>query len=129
MEDKQDKINFWITSSDRDAVVAQDTFHNGHYHYALFFWQLVIEKLLKALMIQNTEEYPLPAHDLVKLAKRAKIELSEEQRQQFLEITTFNLEARYDNYKHAFYEKATQEYAVKWIAICKEIQQWLKQQL
>lgn len=75
MQDKQAKINYWLESAKRDAQVAQDTYNNRHYHYALFFWQLVIEKTLKALTIIKTDTYPHPIHDLTKLAKQANINL------------------------------------------------------
>lgn len=76
MQDKQAKVDYWLESSDRDAQVATEMYQNGHYNYALFFWQMVLEKLLKALIIHRTDTHPLPVHDLVKLAKLAQIELS-----------------------------------------------------
>lgn len=100
-------------------------FEKGHYHYSLFFWQLVLEKLLKAIIISRTENYPIPVHDLVKLAKNAQLPLTDKQTKELQEITTFNLEARYDDYKHAFYQKATKKYALKWIQICQELEKLL----
>lgn len=129
MLDKQAKINYWLESSDRDVLVAQDTFNHHHYHYTLFFWQLVLEKLLKAIIIHHTDQSPLPVHDLVKLASSVKLTLDQTQLSQLQEITTFNLEARYDDYKHAFYKKATLEYTSHWVQICQELRQWLKQQI
>lgn len=129
MQDKKEKIAYWLESSKRDSVVAQDLFGKGHYHYALFFWQLVLEKLLKAIIINNTDDYPLPIHDLVKLAKQANLQLNQTQKDQLQEITTFNLQARYDDYKHEFYKKATKIYATKWISISQELHRWLKNQL
>ena len=48
---------------------------------------------------------------------------------QFNEITTFNLEARYDDYKLAFYQKATHEYNQKWSQACKDLHLWIKGQI
>jgi hypothetical protein len=43
--------------------------------------------------------------------------LNEEELIQLKEISTFNITARYDNYKRDFYNKATEEYASEWIQI------------
>ncbi len=37
------------------------------------------------------------------------------------EITTFNISARYDDYKFKFYKKATREFTDKWLKIGKEL--------
>ncbi|PIQ69852.1 DNA-binding protein, partial [Candidatus Shapirobacteria bacterium CG11_big_fil_rev_8_21_14_0_20_40_12] len=53
------------------------------------------------------------------MASEAGIELTEEQKQDFKEITSYNIEARYDDIKLSFYKKATKEYALKWAKKCK----------
>jgi len=65
-------------------------------------------------------------HDLVRLAKLAKIPLDQKLISQLNEITTFNIEARYDDYKLSFYKKANLEYAKKWIKICQQIYDFVK---
>jgi len=40
---------------------------------------------------------------------------------QLTEISTFNIAARYDDYKFKFYKKATHEYAKKWLAVSKKL--------
>jgi len=91
----------------------------------LFMWHLAIEKILKARIIFQDKQ-PLYIHDLSRLAKEAEIELLPELVAQLNEITTYNIEARYDNIKYAFYKKATKEYTTKWIATCRQIYQFIK---
>ena len=80
---------------------------------------MVIEKLLKALYAKNNKGAPYApkAHDLLYLAEKLNIELTEEQEITLNEITTFNLSTRYDDYKRAFYNKCTDEYTEEQINI------------
>lgn len=88
---------------------------------------LVIEKLLKAIYIKNTHDdnQPPRIHDLLLLAKRAKVNPSENQQDQLDMITTFNISARYPDYKYRFYKKCTSEYTAERIDEIKELRVWL----
>jgi HEPN domain-containing protein len=123
---EKDLIEYWRKSAERDLEVAEGNFRLGHYHWSLFFFQLVLEKILKSLVVKNKKESALPTHDLVKLASEAGVELTTEQKQDFKEITSYNIEARYDDIKLSFYKKATRQYAQKWTQKCKEYYLWLK---
>lgn len=120
-------VEFWRKSAENDLKVAEDNLKLGHFHWALFFFQLVLEKILKSIVVKKKSENPLPTHDLVKLASEAGLELTEEQKQDFKEITSYNIEARYDDIKLSFYRKATRKYAEKWAKKCKEYYLWLKE--
>jgi len=67
------------------------------YNWALFLGHLVIEKLLKALFVKKLERHAIFSHDLLRLATKANLVLNVEQEEWLDEITTFNLNARYDN--------------------------------
>lgn len=124
---QEDLVKFWINSAKDDLIVARDNFKLGHYHWSLFFYQLVLEKTLKSLIVQRGE-VPDPVHNLVKLSNQAKIKLGEAQNKDFVEISTFNIEARYDDIKQSFYKKANKEFVQKWAKKCEEYFLWLKKQ-
>ncbi|MBU2599298.1 hypothetical protein KJ849_01790 [bacterium] len=44
-------------------------------------------------------------------------------------ITTFNINVRYPDYKHEFYQKCTKEYTETNISKIKELRLWLKKQI
>ncbi|MBI4239380.1 HEPN domain-containing protein [Candidatus Uhrbacteria bacterium] len=73
----QDTIRYWKNSSKKDFEVAQGLFSLKHYAHALFFCHLSLEKLLKALYVRNSHEHAPYIHDLVIIARRAKIELDD----------------------------------------------------
>lgn len=125
---QEDAVRFWLEAADEASQTAEDTYSAGHPNWAFFFWHLSIEKLLKGLITKVGEEI-IPVHDLVKLALRAKISLSEKQRDLLSEISSYAISARYDDIKKSYYMKVTKpEYKDKWSGICREIIIWLKKQ-
>lgn len=117
-------VRYWLESAKRNVKVAEDSFGAGHYDWSLFFWHLVLEKTLKGL-ITGQGKIPPPVHNLRNLAKFAGLNLTKVLDKNLKEITGFNLEARYDDYKFKFYKKATQSFTKKWTQVCREIYQWL----
>ena len=100
----------------------------GDVTWALFIGHIVIEKLLKAWYVQNTVDNTPPfIHDLVRLAEKGGLPLSENQKDILDTITTFNLRARYDDYKMEFHRKCTKEFAEEWSDHIKEFREWIKE--
>ena len=123
-----DLMNYWIESADEDFNVMLDLKEKNRNTYCLFFGQMVIEKLLKALYAKNNKGAPYApkTHDLLYLAEKLNLKLTEEQEVILNEITTFNLSTRYDDYKRAFYNKCTDEYTKEQINKIKEVKAWLE---
>ena len=119
-------IQYWEKSSENDFEVAQDLFKSKRYSYALFFCHLTLEKLLKSFIVRYTKKSAPLEHNLVRLADKAGFTLSGAQKDLLSEITTFNIKARYDDYKTNFYKKATKVYAQKYISETKNLIVWLK---
>jgi HEPN domain-containing protein len=122
-------INHWTDSSDRDYRTMQNLYHSRDYNWSLFIGHLVIEKLLKAIYIKNKHEHPVPIHDLSRIATKAGIECSEEILNLLDTITTFNINARYEDAKQNFYLKCTKEFTETWINNISEIRKWITAQL
>lgn len=126
--DKEEVIKYWQDTAKDALETADSLFLIGRYHHALFFCHLALEKILKGLVLVKTGESALPIHNLVKLANQANVVLSSEQEKSLSEITTFNISARYDDIKKAFYNKAKKDYATEWFSKTKELYQWAKNQ-
>jgi len=125
---KEETIKYWIIASERDKKSALDMLRDGNYNWSLFLWQLVLERLLKVLIVKKDKEV-IRTHNLVRLSEIADIELSDDQRAELTEISRFNIEARYDDYKDEFYRKATKEYTKKWSEIAQRIEKWIIQKI
>ena len=119
-------ISYWVSSSDKDYKVMVDLFKNGHYTWALFIGHLVIEKLLKAIYSQQYLKNPPLIHDLLRLAEKCGFDLDDEQKDILDTVTTFNIQARYDDYKLEFFNKCTKNFTEKWIRSIEELRAWLK---
>ncbi|PIZ64227.1 DNA-binding protein [Candidatus Roizmanbacteria bacterium CG_4_9_14_0_2_um_filter_39_13] len=111
-----------------DMATADDLLHAKRFDWCLFIWHLVIERSLKALLVKKGIRYPL-VHDLERLAREAKIEFTQEELDQLNEITTYNIEALYDEIKYEFYRKATKEYTTRWVNISKKLVNRIKAEL
>jgi len=113
-------IKNWLLKAENDIATANDLYKSKHYDWCLFIWHLAIEKALKAKISSLKKEY-LYTHKLVKLAELAEFPINKKVLEQLREITSYNIEARYDDYKLSFYKKATKEYTSKWVIICEDI--------
>ncbi len=107
--EKKDVIKFWVDSADEDFKAMESLYKTSHYSWSLFLGHLVLEKLLKAHYIKNIDDNYPQVHQLLKIAESGKLDLTEDQKDFLLEVTTFNIKARYPDYKNRFYKKATGE--------------------
>ena len=112
---QEEAVKYWISSAEEDWSVAHSLLKSDKYNHALFFLQLALEKLIKAVHVSQKDESPLYIHNLVLLAQKAGIEFSEEELADLKEISSFNVSARYDSYKRDFYKKSTREFAIQWM--------------
>jgi HEPN domain-containing protein len=129
MENEQKIIEYWSTASKQDFETAEILFENKKYYNALFFCHLSVEKYLKAIIVKKTHGAPPLVHDLVRLAEKAGIILSAKQKNELAEISTFNIKARYDDYKLSFYKKANKRFTSKYVTKTRKILKWLGKQL
>lgn len=123
-----DLMNFWIESSEDDYNVMNLLYSSKKNSYCLFFGHLVIEKLLKALYAKKNKSAPYApkSHDLLYLAEKMDLEITEEQEDLLDTITRFNMNARYDDYKKEFQTKCTDEYTTKQKENIEEVRGWLR---
>lgn len=123
---KDKLIKYWIDSSDDDFKTMMTMYKTKHYNWSLFVGHLMIEKLLKAYYFQEKEVFPPFIHNLLRLAEKSNLELTNEQKKNFATVTAFNINTRYDDYKMSFQKKCTPEFTTHWINILKEMRLWIK---
>jgi HEPN domain-containing protein len=126
---KDEYIAYWLAESDKDLAVMESLFASGHYTWALFVGHLALEKVLKAMYVKQVEVQVPRVHHLLKIARDCGLQLTSDQEDFLLEVTTYNLKGRYPDYKQSFSRKATSEFTAKRIVQIKEMQQWLKEQM
>ncbi len=126
---KEELVEYWVSSSDIDFKTMENLVKSKDYLWALFVGHLVIEKLLKAYYVKTVDDNPPWMHQLLRLAEKTDLSMTEEQKDDLLLITTFNINVRYPDYKHEFYRKCTKEYTETNIGKIKELRLWLKKQV
>lgn len=125
--DKQKLIDYWLKSSDEDFDTMIVLFENKKYNWSLFIGHLLVEKLLKALFIKVNSDYPPMIHNLLRLAEKSNIELTEERKVFLVSVTAFNINARYDDYKMSFQKLCTPEFTKYWVEEIKTNTAWIKE--
>jgi len=122
-------VQHWLDSADKNQETMIHLVDSKDYSWALFLGHLVIEKTLKALYVKRLQKHAIFTHDLLRLSKKIDLELSEDFEEWLDELTTFNLNARYDNYKQEFHQLCTKEFTEIWLERIEKLKLWLKNQL
>jgi len=126
---KEEHITYWLKTAEHDFEVANHLFETGRYDWCLFISHLVIEKVLKAFWVRDVDDIPPHHHNLLKIAKEARLNLSEEQKLFLDDVTGFNIQVRYPDQKFNFYKLCTKEFTTEKFEKIKELYQWLLSQL
>ncbi len=125
--DKQGHIDYWEQLAKEDFETAEYNFAGKRFVPALFFLNLSIEKILKANWVaDNLSNTPPFTHDLQKIASETDVELNATQYDYLSVINTWNIEARYPDYKKRLYQIADETYLNHHLKKCAELLQCLQ---
>ncbi len=92
----------------------------GDYEFALFTSHLAVEKAFKAKIIAEKQIAPPRSHNLMQLAEKLQLPLSEAEKLQLRELSSFAEFARYGDETWVDAE-ATKKNTEEWLAIASEI--------
>ena len=104
----------------------ENLFENSHYMWSLYIGHLILEKVIKARYIFDNETIPPKTHDLVKLIKSTKLNVSEDNLIFLNKVNDFNIETRYTDFKSKLYNECNKEFTEINLNKIKEIYQWIK---
>lgn len=128
--DTDQHIKFWLDGADHDLEAAESLLTSGKFDWCLFLGHLVLEKALKAVYVRDNENHlPPRTHNLVRIAEATRLKIDDDIRVFLDEVTAFNLEVRYPDYKRDFFKRCTQDFSEKKIKQIKDFFQWLKDNL
>ncbi len=91
-----------------------------------FLGHLSIEKLLKALYVKIFNESPPHKHDLVLLAAKCGLNPDEKRQLDLKIINSFNIEARYPDYKLTFYKMCTPDFVTNEMLRIGKVRSWIE---
>ena len=104
-------------------------YESGDYPHALFFGHLYLEKVLKALIVQETESHSPYGHDLLHLARRAKLPLKGEQEDDFDRISKHHINCRYPEDLEEMQRRYTKKYCQNELEKIRGLAAWLKSKM
>ncbi|MBI4648280.1 MAG: HEPN domain-containing protein [Bacteroidia bacterium] len=123
---KQEHIEYWLQSSKEDLKTAIQLFKTKRYLHCLFFAHLYLEKICKALWVQDHKSnYPPRIHNLIFLLEQSNIELETEQKDFLIIMNDFQMEGRYPDYQTLIYKKCTKKKTQGLFNTVKQIAKWL----
>ncbi|MGD9552367.1 MAG: HEPN domain-containing protein [Candidatus Caldatribacteriota bacterium] len=123
---RKDSKNF-IKSSEYDLNTAQFMLDTGRYIYVIFMCHLSLEKLLKAIVTEVTQNIPPKSHNLIYLIKLSNIELPKEFIDFIAKINNASIVTRYPEDFSKILDAYPENIAREYLSTTKEIHRWLKE--
>ena len=117
----------WLAQVDYDLATAEHTLHVGRYIYVIFMSHLALEKMLKALVTEETRTLPPRTHNLIDLAQRSKLGLSQTQRDFIGKINNASIVTRYPDDLLEMVVQYPETVAREYLEQTKELIAWLRQ--
>ena len=127
----QDKVNYWLELCDDDLITAKALLNANRLLHMGFFCHLIVEKSLKAVIADITDDVPPKIHDLQKLAVFGGVfdDLSEAQLTVLDKLTPLQIQTRYPEYKAGIDAKLTMEYCNQLLGETEDLLCWIKKRL
>ena len=118
---------YWVNESKEDLETAEILLDKKRFLEAAFFCHLSVEKLLKAIFAENTEQIPPKSHNLLLLAKQANIfdTMPDATREYIADIQPFQIEGRYPEDRERLLKNTSVETFVKILNETKEVASWV----
>jgi len=115
MMTRKQHVDYWLLGAAESLKDMRSAVKSKRGTNAMFCGHLAVEKMLKALCAVRNIKIERD-HKLLILAKDSGYinQLSASEQQELLTITSFNIEARYDDYKRRFYAICTPQYVRNW---------------
>jgi HEPN domain-containing protein len=125
----EEKAEHWLDIAEYDLETAEAMQNNDRYLYTVFTCQQALEKLLKAIHIQQKGEEAPRTHNLLHLFRLLNLPQQANYLQTMTNLNTYYVEGRYPAYKQKLSQMLDKKTAQAFLDETKEIFQWLKSQL
>ncbi|MEK9165523.1 MAG: HEPN domain-containing protein [Patescibacteria group bacterium] len=106
-------IEYWQKTAAHDYKTMLWLLKGKRYSDALFYGHIILEKILKGLVVEETKKPAPHIHNLTKLAEISGCPLTEDQWRILDATNKFNIRCRYPDYKLRFYQQYNKRTIVK----------------
>jgi len=124
MMTRKQHVDYWLHGASESMKDMRGAIKSKRRTNAMFCGHLAVEKMLKGLCAVRNIDIQRE-HKLIKLATISGLisTLTDAQEDELINITSFNIEARYDDFKMRFHATCTPQYVDEW---SKKITAWYK---
>ncbi len=124
------QIEYWKKAALLDLQSAIDIFESGkNFHFCLFLCHLSVEKMMKALVVKSTNDFPPTTHNLLRLAELSKLNCDDMTLTILEELSQYQLSTRYPDELFSLHKLATKEFTMAKLEKVKEVFEWLTSNL
>lgn len=123
----REETKLWLTQAEDDFKTAKAMLKSHRWGYTCFCSQQVLEKILKAAIVELVNKRPPRTHDLVKLAQDSTLKIGKIQFEKLAEISKHYFRVRYPDMHKGFY--TNDKVAKKTFAEMEVIYQWVLKKL
>ena len=123
---KQTTLN-WLRGAEYDFQTAQSLYQSHRYIYVIFMCHLAVEKLLKAIVAEDSTSPPPRTHNLYRLLELSHIDILEAHKDIVAKLNTMSVATRYPEDIAALSGEVTGQVAREYLAQTEGLLQWLKQ--
>ena len=117
----------WLAQVDYGIATAEQMLQAGRYIYVIFMSHMALEKALKALVTEETQKLPPRTHNLIDLAQRAHVVLSQEQEDFLGKLNNTSVVVRYPDDLAAMVSQYPEAIAQDYLERTKELILWVRQ--
>ena len=118
-------VDHWVEKAHYDLDTARVLLDAGRYLYVVFCCQQAVEKALKAIIAQKTNELPPRLHNLPRLAEIAEVTLDPETETFIGKLSGCYIQTRYPDEIAELGKSMTHETAIRMYKDAREVTQWL----
>jgi HEPN domain-containing protein len=122
-------VEQWVERAQYDIETARAMLKACRYLYVFFCCQQAVEKMLKALVAQETNEFPPRTHNLAHLAGLARVPPGESRLHLFRTLTDFYIGSRYPREVEQLRKRVNPAKAERVLKATEKVLQWLASKL
>jgi len=126
---KKEKVKYWVDIANYDFDTADVMLKSKRYLYVVFMCQQAIEKIIKAIYIEQLDLEPPRSHNLYYILKKTNIIIDEETITFLNLLSAHYIRNRYPDYKEKLSQKLNKQKAKEFFNKTEEIFNWLKSQI
>lgn len=123
---RKDTENF-LLSSEYDLATAKHMLETGRYMYVIFMCHMAIEKALKAIAAETTNNVPPKTHNLIYLIKLSNINIPQDLFDFIAKINNASVVTRYPEDFKRLLESYPEDIAKEYLENTEKALKWLRQ--